>query len=105
MPKDSFASLPNPSANHPSQHSSDQNRDWAAPLPQKWKGDPRTESPWVSNWPMPGMENSVSVTTEPEINRLTMMPTTVVIGINAFDSACFITTSRRGRPLARAVRM
>ena len=54
---------------------------------------------------MPGIENSVSVTTEPETSRLTMMPTTVVIGISALDSACFITTSRRGSPLARAVRM
>ena len=57
----------------------------------------------VSNWPMPGIENSVSVTTAPEISRLTMIPTTVVIGISALARACFITTSRFGSPFAREV--
>jgi queuine/archaeosine tRNA-ribosyltransferase len=54
---------------------------------------------------MPGTENRLSVTTEPEISRLMMMPTTVVIGISAFDSACFTTTCRFGNPFARAVRI
>ena len=59
---------------------------------------------WVSNWPMPGIDN-VSVTTEPGTSRPAMKPITVVMEISASVSACCTTTVRRDSPLARAVRM
>ena len=48
---------------------------------------------------MPGIEKTVSITTEPESSRLKMMPITVTTGIITFLSACLPTTMALGQAL------
>ena len=53
---------------------------------------------------MPGMLNTVSVTTAPPMSAANVSPTTVRIGTSAFRSAWRKMTARSASPLARAVR-
>ena len=52
---------------------------------------------------MPGIEYTVSITTDPDRRRLTTIPVTVTTGMSTFRKACFQTTTRPGSPLVRAV--
>ena len=54
---------------------------------------------------MPGMSNTVSVSTAPPSSSAMSSPSTVTSGVIAERMPCFITTFRSRRPLARAVRM
>jgi hypothetical protein len=55
--------------------------------------------------PMPGHENTVSVTTAPPSRVPNCRPVIVTMGMAAFLSVCLATTSTSATPLARAVRM
>jgi len=55
--------------------------------------------------PMPGMANTLSVTTTPPIRSAMPLPIVVTIGTAAFFSPCRSSTRVWRSPLARAVRM
>ena len=57
----------------------------------------------VDQDPSPGQANIVSVRTAPESRPPNIIPTTVVVGINALRLACFFRTTFYGNPLDRAV--
>ena len=54
--------------------------------------------------PSPGIEKTVSTTTDPDRRRLVLIPRTVITGIVALPNACLPTTTHVDSPLARAVR-
>jgi hypothetical protein len=61
---------------------------------------------WIArivNWPSPGSEKVVSVSTAPPSSRPRSMPKMVRIGVSAARRPCRTTTVRSGRPLALAV--
>jgi len=62
-------------------------------------------NPMNAQWPIPGIANTVSVTTAPPIRSAMPMPITVTIGTAAFFKACRKRMPLCPRPFARAVRI
>ena len=58
----------------------------------------------MSQWPTPGQEKIVSVSTAPAIRPETERPITVTTGRSALRKACMPMTRDGLSPLARAVR-
>ena len=62
----------------------------------------REDADRTSSWPMPGMANTVSITTVPPISQPMLTARRLIVGTREFGSTCRQNIEPSGRPRARA---